>query len=58
MRQPSLLLVSFWFAAVAGVFAQTGITQKKTIAERFGYPSDAKLLIIHAYDLAVAHSVA
>ena len=32
-------------------FAQT-----KTIAERLGYPSDAKLLIIHADDLAVAHS--
>ncbi len=32
-------------------FAQT-----KTIAERLGYPRDAKLLIIHADDLAVAHS--
>lgn len=29
----------------------------KTIAERLGYPSDAKLLIIHADDLGVAHSV-
>ncbi|HTW30177.1 MAG TPA: polysaccharide deacetylase family protein, partial [Candidatus Sulfotelmatobacter sp.] len=28
----------------------------KTIAERLGYPRDAKLLIIHADDLAVAHS--
>jgi len=32
-------------------FAQT-----KTIAERLGYPADSKLLIIHADDLAVAHS--
>jgi len=32
-------------------FAQT-----KTIAERLGYPPDSKLLIIHADDLAVAHS--
>jgi chitin disaccharide deacetylase len=32
-------------------FAQT-----RTIAERLGYPRDAKLLIIHADDLAVAHS--
>ena len=31
--------------------------QTKTIAERLGYPADAKLLIIHADDLAVAHSV-
>lgn len=29
----------------------------KTIAERLGYPRDSKLLIIHADDLAVAHSV-
>jgi hypothetical protein len=27
-----------------------------TLAERLGYPADAKLLIIHADDLAVAHS--
>jgi predicted glycoside hydrolase/deacetylase ChbG (UPF0249 family) len=31
--------------------------QSPTIAERLGYPRDAKLLIIHADDLAVAHSV-
>ena len=30
--------------------------QAKNIAERLGYPHDAKLLIIHADDLAVAHS--
>jgi chitin disaccharide deacetylase len=30
--------------------------QSKTTAERLGYPRDAKLLIIHADDLAVAHS--
>src|SRR5213083_3709370 len=39
------------FAAAAGR-AQTG-----TVAERLGYPADSKLLIIHADDLAVAHSV-
>jgi len=31
--------------------------QTKTTAERLGYPADAKLLIVHADDLAVAHSV-
>jgi hypothetical protein len=31
--------------------------QTRTIAERLGHPTDAKLLIIHADDLAVAHSV-
>ncbi|MGH9514855.1 MAG: polysaccharide deacetylase family protein [Terriglobales bacterium] len=31
--------------------------QNKTIAERLGHPAGSKLLIIHADDLAVAHSV-
>lgn len=31
--------------------------QIKTLAERLGYPADSKLLIVHADDLAVAHSV-
>jgi len=30
--------------------------QSKSLAERLGYPADSKLLIIHADDLAVAHS--
>ncbi|MCU1270426.1 MAG: YdjC family protein [Acidobacteriaceae bacterium] len=33
------------------------LAQAKTIAERLGYPADSKLLIVHADDLAVAHSV-
>jgi predicted glycoside hydrolase/deacetylase ChbG (UPF0249 family) len=32
------------------------LAQTKSIAERLGYPADSKLLIIHADDLAVAHS--
>jgi len=32
-------------------------SQEKTIAERLGYPRDAKLLIVHADDLGMAHSV-
>jgi chitin disaccharide deacetylase len=37
--------------------ASTGRAQTKTVAERLGYPPDSKLLIVHADDLAVAHSV-
>jgi predicted glycoside hydrolase/deacetylase ChbG (UPF0249 family) len=32
-------------------------TATKTLVERLGYPRDAKLLIVHADDLGVAHSV-
>src|SRR5260221_25619 len=46
--------------AVAIAFLLSSLTaasaQTKTIAERLGYPPDSKLLIIHADDLAVAHS--
>lgn len=37
--------------------AASGRAQTKTVAERLGYPTDSKLLIVHADDLAVAHSV-
>src|SRR5688572_24170693 len=32
-------------------------TETKTLAERLGYPKDAKLLIVHADDLGMAHSI-
>src|SRR5262249_56314751 len=31
--------------------------QKKSLQEKLGYPRDAKLLIVHADDLGVTHSV-
>ncbi len=34
----------------------SALAQSRNIAERLGYPRDSKLLIIHADDLAVAHS--
>jgi predicted glycoside hydrolase/deacetylase ChbG (UPF0249 family) len=42
----------FLLLATAGTRAQN-----KTVAERLGYPADSKFLIVHADDLAVAHSV-
>jgi len=45
------LAIALFFSALPATFAQS-----KTIAERLGYPRDSKLLIIHADDLAVAHS--
>src|SRR5450432_813456 len=39
------------------LIASTLPAQMKTVAERLGYPADSKLLIVHADDLAVAHSV-
>src|SRR5215475_9335414 len=47
-----VFLASFCF-----VFWQKNSAQTKTVAERLGYPAEAKLLIIHADDLAIAHSL-
>ena len=38
------------------LFATTMNAQTRNIAERLGHPRDAKLLILHADDLGVAHS--
>ena len=46
-----VILLSCCSVFSVGISAQT-----KTVAERLGYPADTKLLIIHADDLAVAHS--
>jgi chitin disaccharide deacetylase len=46
-----------FFALLTSIlFVSSLFAQSKTVAERLGYPRDAKLLIIHADDLAVAHS--
>jgi predicted glycoside hydrolase/deacetylase ChbG (UPF0249 family) len=53
LRKPAVT-VAFLFALTANALVRA---QTKTVAERLGYPADSKLLIIHADDLAVAHSV-
>jgi chitin disaccharide deacetylase len=54
----SLSVVFAVMAMVGSALAQSQAgASEKTIAERLGYARDAKLLIVHADDLAVAHSV-
>jgi len=48
LRYSSLLLM---------LLVSTLHAQDKTLAERLGYPANAKLLILHGDDLGVAHSV-
>ena len=52
MRRVRFALCLAAFVLSAGVASG----QQKTVAERLGYPADAKLLILHADDLAVSHS--
>jgi predicted glycoside hydrolase/deacetylase ChbG (UPF0249 family) len=44
-------------SAISLLLATTLSAQTSNVAQRLGYPPDAKLLILHADDLAVAHSV-
>ena len=45
------------WSIVACLFAMsTASAQARNVAERLGYPRDAKLLILHADDIGVAHS--
>ncbi|HYJ47805.1 MAG TPA: polysaccharide deacetylase family protein [Pyrinomonadaceae bacterium] len=61
--KPALLIVIIIFAVSPLAFGQAaspgGSPQSvsRTLPERLGYPADAKLLIVHADDLGMAHSV-
>ncbi len=57
MRKLFLLIIALSVLPTAGSCAPPGGGQARSVAERLGYPTDSKLLIIHADDLAVAHSV-
>ena len=52
-----LMLVASSAAAIHRRSRSLSQSAPKTLAERLGYPRDAKLLIVHADDLGVAHSV-
>jgi len=54
-----VLMLSFFSAAVlvtASLHAQSS-NNMKTLAERLGYARDAKIIIVHADDVGVTHSV-
>jgi predicted glycoside hydrolase/deacetylase ChbG (UPF0249 family) len=59
----TIILVVSILMALASAFAQTnnaslpGQATSKSLVERLGYAADQKLLIVHADDLGVAHSV-
>ena len=46
-----------WSSALLFLITSATSAQTRNLAERLGYPADAKLLILHADDLGVSHSV-
>src|SRR5690349_12697823 len=46
-----------WSPLALLLLSSTLPAQTRSVAERLGYPADAKLLILHGDDLGVAHSV-
>lgn len=48
---------TFLFSILVLCASICGKAQEKNLAEKLGYPKDSKLLIIHADDIGVAHSV-
>jgi len=45
------------FLSIAAAISATAQSSPKSLAEQLGYPPNAKLLIVHADDLGVTHSV-
>src|SRR5215472_15459770 len=57
MRPRRLLLASLMLLTAAGFAQKLPPTPAKTVAERLGYPANARLLMIHADDFGMLHSV-
>jgi predicted glycoside hydrolase/deacetylase ChbG (UPF0249 family) len=56
-RRLSKALVAVFLLLLVPNTKTAVLAQTKTLAERLGYPPDAKLLIVHADDLGMAHSI-
>jgi hypothetical protein len=54
-RRVSLLLLLLASLSIGPASAQT--TPQATLAERLGYPRGARLLILHADDVGMSHSI-
>jgi predicted glycoside hydrolase/deacetylase ChbG (UPF0249 family) len=53
-----LTIASLFLISTANSRAQTSApAQTKTLAERLGFPPDSKLVIVHADDLGMSHSI-
>jgi predicted glycoside hydrolase/deacetylase ChbG (UPF0249 family) len=57
MRRLSVLVPSALLLAWAGSTAASAPSVPPTVQERLGYPADARLLVLHADDTGMAHSV-
>src|SRR5439155_24584658 len=49
-------LFKFFISMFACAFICINIYSQQTLAEKLGYPKDAKLLIVHADDAGLSHS--
>jgi len=57
MRSPVIGLCVAALAGLAAARQQPGPQEARTVQERLGYPASARLLVLHADDLGMAHSV-